>query len=84
MQRLMKMYHLSRKKQYHRTALKAVQPAMDQIGQLTYRVSHNGVESNILEWMRIWKDYQITEFPTTFCDCLRRGQRKTYDIDEEI
>jgi hypothetical protein len=77
------MYRPSGKK-YHRTPPKAVKLATDRIGQLTYRVGRNGVESNILEWMRSWKDYKITELPTEVHDCLRSSQRKTYNIDVEI
>jgi hypothetical protein len=50
--------------------------AMGQIGQLTYLAGRNKVESRILEWMRSWKKYWITEFLTECCDCLRSGNRK--------
>jgi hypothetical protein len=78
------MYRPSSKKQYRRTAPKSVKPMTDRVGQLKYRVGRNGIESNILEWLRSWKDYKITEFPTEFRDCLRSGIRKEYNMDQEI
>ena len=78
------MYRPSGKKQFRRTAPKSIKPTTDCIGQLKYRVGRNGIESKILEWLRSWKDYKITEFPMEFRDCLRSGKWKEYDIDEEI
>jgi hypothetical protein len=78
------MYRPSGKKQYRRSAPKSVKPMTDRVGQLKYRVGRKRIESNILEWLRSWKDYKITKFPTEFRDCLRSGIRKEYNMDEEI
>jgi hypothetical protein len=50
------MYRLIGTKQYRRTAPKSVKPMTDRVRQLNYRVGRNGIESNILEWLRSWKD----------------------------
>jgi hypothetical protein len=78
------MYRPSGKKQFRRTAPKSIKPTTDRIGQLKYRVGRNGIELNILEWLRSRKDYKITKFPTEFRDCLRSGIRKKYNMDEKI
>ena len=51
---------------------------------LYFRIGKNGTERNILEWLRNWKEYKITEFPAEYREVLREMERKKYDMEEEL
>jgi hypothetical protein len=67
----------------HQQAVKAAQ-GNEKGATLYFRVGKNGTETNILEWLRNWKKYKITEFPAEYREVLREFKRKEYDMEDEL
>ena len=73
----------NKKNNKHQQAAQAAQ-GNQKGATLYYRVGKNGTETNILEWLRNWKEYKITEVPAEFREVLREFKRKEYNMEAEL
>jgi hypothetical protein len=51
---------------------------------LYFFIVKNGTKTKILEWLRNWKNYKITESPAEYREVLYEFKRKDYDMDNEL